>query len=74
MAIRGCFRCHHRDITLISEEDLQKLGPVNLVIANGHARNTHMLEQVEFQRVSGLVTFRTSSGSCSGGLSTNPSL
>ena len=40
--IRGCFACLPRDVTLISEADLQRLGLVDLVIAGwpcqGHAR------------------------------------
>ena len=69
--IRGCFGILPRDITLISDEDLWKLGPVNLVIAEwpcqGHsrARAGRGLEDLMSN------FFGTTSGSCSGGLSTN---
>ena len=33
IAIRGCFVHLPHDITLISEEDLRRLGPMDLVIA-----------------------------------------
>ena len=32
-AIHGCFGCLHHDIALINEENLRRLGPVDLVIA-----------------------------------------
>jgi site-specific DNA-cytosine methylase len=33
-AIRGCFSCLPRDVTLISEADLRHLGPMDMVIAD----------------------------------------
>ena len=70
-AIRVFFAHLHHDVTLISEANLQRLGPVDMVIAGwpcqGHSR-ARAGRGLEDPRSSFLGT---SSGSCNGGMPTN---
>lgn len=71
IAIRGYFAHIPHDITLINEEDLWRLGPVNLVIAEWPCLGHSCVGATQGFEIPMSSIFETSSGLCSDGLPIN---